>query len=78
MLPLDPPLSQGPRPSRVNPDRRYDTVEFEAFCRDQDSPGAQMRFARHLLGRDPENIWAMMILARHAETNAEYMALPGR
>jgi hypothetical protein len=75
MLPLDPPLSRDARPTRVNPSRRYDNAEFKAFCRNSDSPGAQLRFARHLLGRDPENIWAMMILARHTETITEYMAL---
>jgi hypothetical protein len=75
MLPLNPPLTRGASPTFVSPERRLDEHELEAFDSDPNNRKAQLYFARHLLERDPENIWAMMVVARHSETGVEYLAL---
>ena len=75
MLPLDPPLSRGARPGWMNPDRPSGSAEKAALDRDPGSQVAQARYAPHLVGRDPKNIWALMILAGDARTAVERMAL---
>jgi hypothetical protein len=75
MLPLDPPLSRGARPGMFNPDRPVDDTALAAFDLDPENPGVQVDLARSLLDGDPENIWAMMVLARHTGSSVEYMAL---
>ena len=75
MLPLDPPLSRGARPGWMNRDRPFDDAALARFDRNPESPAARARFARHLVQRDPENVWALMILAGDARSAVERMAL---
>ena len=78
MLPLVPPLSRGARPGCMNSDRPSGSAEKVALYRDPGSQAAQARFARHLVERDPENVWALMILAGEARIAVERMALLSR
>ena len=76
MLPsLDPPLTRGARALWMNPDRPFDDEEIDRLGADPDDGGRQERFARHVLDRDPENIWAIMVLAERAETMVERIVL---
>lgn len=75
MLPLDPPLTRGAEPGWINHDRMFSEGELEALREDPDDPDRQTEFARRLLERDPENLWAMAILARDAATDFEEIVL---
>lgn len=75
MLPLDPPLTAGARPTWMNPDRPFDDEAHAAFALDPEDPARQSEFARHLLERDPENVWAMTVLATNAESLTERLAM---
>lgn len=75
MLPLDPPLTIGAEPGWINGNRMFSYGELEALREDPEDPGRQSAFARRLLERDPENLWAMAILARDAATDFEEVVL---
>ena len=75
MLPLNPPLTDGARPSLTNPARPYAEEAFQAFDRSSGDAASRIHFARHVLERDPENLWAMSTVAAGAATEVEGMAL---
>ncbi len=75
MLPLDPPLTRGARPGWINPGRMFSDGELKDLQASPDSPNHQSEFARRLLERDPENLWAMAVLARNAATGFEELVL---
>ena len=75
MLPMDPPLTRGAAAGWINRNRIFEDAELEALCRAPDQGAAQARFARHLVERDPENVWALMVLAERAETLVERTVL---
>jgi len=74
MLPIDPPLTRG-----ASPEWRHERVasgpEIEALRSDPDDHSVQTDLARSLLERDPENLWAMAVLARGAESDFEALVM---
>ncbi len=75
MLPLDPPLTRGAAPGWMNPAREVDGRELDALCAAPDDREVQAAFARHVLEGDPENAWALMVLAESAQTLVERTVL---
>lgn len=71
MIPLDTPLRRYPR----GDDPRNDPAGWMKFARSFDDLAEDLVYARDVLDRMPENIWAMMIIVLQAQTKAEGRAL---
>ncbi len=52
--------------------RRVDGAELARFRDDPSDAAVALRFARHVLSRYPEDVWALSELAQHAREDADF------